>query len=381
MTAATVRKQKNNKATAKFVACGFIPGCEMVLETVGRKPYTTPSQQPDENMQKILEFLVKVDKTKESVQKFLDTYSSWLKERQGCIENIRKLADSIDFHHRNTNIAQLPASAVGITAGIFTITGLALIPVTFRASLGLIITGAVLGAGATIAGVANSATDIGVRIDRSKKAKKSIDQHRESTEETGKIIQEVLDDCEEVTKLATEEMMSIVDETLIRNGGEAARFTAVGLKNACSVGLAAVHTIPKAAKSLHLLRKGFGITAAAAASSLRTVDVAALNANPSPVITLPVVDATTFTAPPAASEIGIAADLVSAGVSIYDLVKGSGTSTSKQLRKVADNLIKEMENVKKMNIVLKSNRLDCDPENDLEIADQETEDDEHNLIT
>ena len=104
MTAATVRKQKNNKATAKFVVCGFIPGCEMVLETVGREPYTTLSQQPDE-MQKILEFLVKVDKTKKSVQKFLDTYSSWLKKRQGCIENIRKLADSIDFHHRNTNIA------------------------------------------------------------------------------------------------------------------------------------------------------------------------------------------------------------------------------------------------------------------------------------
>ena len=381
MTAATVRKQKNNKATAKFVVCGFIPGCEMVLETVGRKPYTTPSQQPDENMQKILEFLVKVDKTKESVQKFLDTYSSWLKERQGCIENIRKLADSIDFHHRNTNIAQLPASAAGITAGILTITGLALIPVTFGASLGLTITGAVLGAGATIAGVANSATDIGVRIDRSKKAKKSIDQHRESTEEMGKIIQEVLDDCEEVTKLATEEMMSIVDETLIRNGGEAARFTAVGLKNACSVGLAAVRTIPKAAKSLHLLRKGFGITAAAAASSLRTVDVASDAAGGAVKLVASTTGKVITGLGFAFSAIGIAADLVSAGVSIYDLVKGSGTSTSKQLRKVADNLIKEMENVKKMNVVLKSNRLDCDPENDLEIADQETEDDEHNLIT
>ena len=238
-----------------------------------------------------------------------------------------------------------------------------------------------MGAGATIAGVANSATDIGVRIDRSKKAKKSIDQHRESTEEMGKIIQEVLDDCEEVTKLATEEMMSIVDETLIRNGGEVARFTAVGLKNACSVGVAAVRTIPKAAKSLHLLRKGFGITAAAATYSLRTVDVASDAAGGAVKLvastTGKVMTGLTF----AFSAIGIAADLVSTGVSIYDLAKGSKTSTSKQLRKVADNLIKEMENVKKMNIVLKSNRLDCDPENDLEIADQETEDDEHNLIT
>ena len=282
------------------------------------------------------------------------------KQRQHYIKEIRELADNVDFHHRNTNIAQLPASAFGITAGIFTITGIALIPVTFGASLGLTITGAVLGAGATVTGLANSATDIGVRINRSKRAKKCVNHHKESTEEMSNIIKEVLDDCDEITKLATKEMILIIDEMLIRNGGEAARFAAVGLKNACSIGYAAIRTIPKAAKSLHLLRKGLGITVAASASSLRTVDVASDTAGSATKVVASTSGKVLLGFGYAFSAIGIAADLVSAGVTIYDLAKGSKTSTSKQLRKVADSLVEELENVKKINNILKENQLDCD---------------------
>ena len=207
----------------------------------------------------------------------------------------------------------------------------------------------------------NSATDIGVRINRSKRAKKCVNQHKESTEEMSNIIiKEVLDDCDEITKLATKEMILIIDEMFIRNGREAARFAAVGLKNACSIGYAAIRTIPKAAKSLHLLHKGLGITVAAFASSLRTVDVAFDTAGGAIKVVASTSGKVLLGFGYAFSAIGIAADLVSAGITIYDLAKGSKTSTSKQLRKVADSLVEELENVKKINNILKENQLDCD---------------------
>ena len=122
------------KRTAKHLACGLIPGFEKVLQIAGKEPCSGDRQLTQEQLEKILA------KNEDCVQNFVDKYPSWLEERQECIQEIRQLADNIDFHHRNINVAQLPTSAVGVVGGILTITGLALIPVyLYGASIGLIL--------------------------------------------------------------------------------------------------------------------------------------------------------------------------------------------------------------------------------------------------
>lgn len=51
------------------------------------------------------------------MQAFLNAYPSWEAERRECIKKINELADDIDFHHRNINIAQLPISLAGMHSG------------------------------------------------------------------------------------------------------------------------------------------------------------------------------------------------------------------------------------------------------------------------
>ena len=109
--ATAVSKEKNRLT---FVACGLIPGCEGLLEKIGKEPYCIIRRQNEEQVQKTLKFLSSVNKTDKHVQKFLRLYPAWVEYREMCIKEIRDLADNIDFHHRNTNIAQVPTSVIGI---------------------------------------------------------------------------------------------------------------------------------------------------------------------------------------------------------------------------------------------------------------------------
>ena len=74
-----------------------------------------------------------------SLNDFSPLYPSWRDERIQCIRDISYIADEIERHHRNVNVVQLPTAGLGILSGILCITGIALTPVTFGASLGLTI--------------------------------------------------------------------------------------------------------------------------------------------------------------------------------------------------------------------------------------------------
>ena len=202
-----------------------------------------------------------------------------------------------------------------------------------------------MGGGAAVAGAANAGTDIGIRIHRTRKAKKCVDEHKKATQDMETTVNELLQLYNDAAELATDDVLALAENISVRNVAEVPRFAAVGLKNAVSIGNIAIRTIPRAAKSLHLLRKGFGITAAASASSLRTVDVVAdVAAGSVKVVASTAGKVLGFTF----SAIGVAADLFTVGVAIYDLAKGSKTSSAKALRKAADELIEEMETVTKM---------------------------------
>ena len=274
---------------------------------------------------------------------FLDYYPSWLKERESCIYEIEELAKDIDKHHRNISIAQLPTSAVGIVGGVLTITGLALIPVTFGASLGLTISGAVIGIGATATGITTSVTDISIQVNRVKKARSLIYKHKESTDKISEVVDELLKNCEDCNEINDEVLTAL----LMINSGEVTRSSLSSLKGTVFIGASLIRTIPKAAKSLSLLRRGAGLTAAASASSLRTVDVASDVAAGGVKIAATTTGKVLTGLGFAFRAMGIAVDLISAGVAIYDLFNGS-TSNSRQLRKVAEDLTAEMNVAKKM---------------------------------
>lgn len=333
---------------AKQFASGLIPGFQTAITVYeklsGNKQCSDDRQPTQEQLEKLIAALHKTD---DCMKNFVDKYPSWLEERQECIQEVKQLADNIDFHHRNINVAQLPTSAVSVVGGILMITGTLLIPVTFGVSLGLTITGAVMGVGATATGMITAGTDIGIRMDRLNKAKKCIYQHKESTQEIEKITRELYDSCAEVTKIADDEVMA---DFLAKHIGKVGQMTIVDTISAVSIGYAVIKTIPKAAKSLHLLRKGFGTTAAATASSLRVVEAA----NGSVKVAATTAGKVFSGIGIAFGAVGIIFDIVSAGMSIYDLASGSETYTARKLREEAKNLEEEMELATKIHTELKN---------------------------
>lgn len=330
------KKQDKFERKVILFSCGLIPVCDAFLQWRKKKPNSSTDQAKLEELKRRV--LTSLSSTEKRMQAFVIAFPSWEKERLACIEEIKKIANNIDRHHRNINIAQLPTTVVGVTAGILTITGLALIPVTFGASLGLTITGAIIGTGATVTGVTTAVTDIGIRIDRLKKAKKCAEEHKKSTDNILKLAEELANN--EV------EAMAALQDCAIQCGGEVVKISTMSLINAGIIGKVLADTIPKASKSLHLLRRGFGLSAAASASSLRTVDVAGDVAGGATRVVATTTGRVFIGLGFAFSAIGIVVDLISAGAAIYDLAKGSKTSAANQLREQVENMEKEMNFLK-----------------------------------
>ena len=295
----------------------MVPGGEEFLTAIGKQlPLVVPRVQNEEKIQKVIKLLGVSDKFGVYGQNLLAQYPEWKKQREDCIREISDLADNIDFHHRNTNIAQVPASIAGLAGGALTITGLILIPVTFGVSLGLTIAGAVVGTSAAVTGIVTAGTDIGVRIYRTKKAQVYVKSHVPCTEEMLNTIKNLLNSLNEANELATDEIIDLAEGLVKMNSAEILRLAGSGFKTSVSGLIAATKTIPRAGKSLQRLRKGFGVSAAASASSLRAVDIAGdVAAKSARVVASTATQAVGFTL----SAIGVVADILVLGVTIYDL--------------------------------------------------------------
>ena len=339
---AKCKGKKEKECIGKIMFCGLVPGGEVFLTAIGEQPLVVPKVQDEEKIQKAIKLLNLCSTFSKYGQELLAGYPGWKKKREDCIEKIHDLADNMDFHHRNTNIAQVPASIVGLVGGGLTITGLALIPVTFGVSLGFTIAGAVVGTGAAVTGVANAGTDLAIRLDRTKKAHKCVNNQVQDTREIQDTINNLLSWLDETIELATDEIIDLAEGIVEMNSAEILRLAGTGCKTAVSALIAAVKTVPRAAKSLHLLREGFGVSAAASASSLRAVDAAGdVAVQSARVVTSTTTQAIGFTL----SAVGMVADILILGVTIYDLAKGSKTSSSKKLRELADTMTEEMKQV------------------------------------
>lgn len=113
---------------------GFAPGAEFFLENAPLLYPRVPSNEEMMNFEGL-------EMIKTTNQRFLQAYPYWKRNYQACIDEAEKLADEMDTHHYHTKLTHVGTSIVGIFGGAVTITGLALIPVSFGASLGLSIAG------------------------------------------------------------------------------------------------------------------------------------------------------------------------------------------------------------------------------------------------
>ncbi|GAB1299536.1 Apolipoprotein L 7c [Apodemus speciosus] len=84
---------------------------------------------------------------------FLDAYPGVKLELEGCIKKLRALADKVDKVHWDCTISQVVADSSSAVAGVLTILGLTLAPVTAGVSLALSATGLGLGAAAAVTSV------------------------------------------------------------------------------------------------------------------------------------------------------------------------------------------------------------------------------------
>ena len=83
----------------------------------------------------------------------------WIDTRKKTIRLLRETADNIQWHHRNVSAAKLGGNGLAVTGGILAIVGLALTPVTFGASASLIIAGTVIGAAGGFTGISATLID------------------------------------------------------------------------------------------------------------------------------------------------------------------------------------------------------------------------------
>uniref|UniRef100_A0A8C8S345 Apolipoprotein L3 n=1 Tax=Pelusios castaneus TaxID=367368 RepID=A0A8C8S345_9SAUR len=103
--------------------------------------------------------------------------------------DLRKIADVIDEVHRGATIANITGGTVGIAGGITTIVGLALVPVTFGASLKVSLTGLGVSTLGGLTSAAATTTDLGVNKVKKEAVKKLLEECQSELENINMCIQ------------------------------------------------------------------------------------------------------------------------------------------------------------------------------------------------
>uniref|UniRef100_A0A8C5HT19 Si:ch73-233k15.2 n=1 Tax=Gouania willdenowi TaxID=441366 RepID=A0A8C5HT19_GOUWI len=103
-------------------------------------------------------------------QHFVKTFTERQPRMLEFLQQLEETAVQLNRMHTGAKISSVAGSSVGLVGGVLSIVGLALIPVTFGASLVLTMTGAGLGIASGVNSVVTTATEIGVNKTQNKKA-------------------------------------------------------------------------------------------------------------------------------------------------------------------------------------------------------------------
>ncbi|KAK9534604.1 hypothetical protein VZT92_007039 [Zoarces viviparus] len=123
-----------------------------------------------------------------------DFISELNKRRSGMLqslEDLEQFAVQLDRMNKGAKISSVAGSSVGAAGGLLSIAGLALIPFTAGASLGLIIGGTTLGVTSGVNSVVTTATEIGVNCTYQNKASESFKSFMENVQSIQDSLQKV----------------------------------------------------------------------------------------------------------------------------------------------------------------------------------------------
>ena len=342
------------KITAFLPSKSSIPGFKVILkilrERSGDKTAATVSPEVAKLNKTSIKLIEDLKLCVQLCSDFVTMFPAWAEERSKCMDNMKTIADKIDHHHRNVNVVQLPAAGLGILSGVLVITGLALTPVTFGASLGLTIAGTVVGVASAGTGGGASVTDMVITKRRVKEAHTCFEEHKITTVALIKIISGIVQMTEEINQLYSEETVHYLEKVVSNSEGALKKAAAMGVVSNSKSVFSLISSIPDAVSALkHLavivtsspiLHSVLSLVPAQISSAIATVSTqaAALLGGQTLV---------------AFSYIGGAVGIVmSTGVAaftIYDMVKKENkTDAANKLRLLREQLDKEYTEIEKL---------------------------------
>lgn len=235
----------------KAFCSGGIPGFDFILKLLQeREKCTQVEKNSEKNLTKLINLIQDLKYCNKVCNEFIEFYPLWDIERRECIENIQTIAGKIDLWHRNANVAQIPAAGLGILSGALVITGLALTPVTFGASLGLTIAGTAVGVASATTGAGASVSDMAVTRKKVKEAHECFEQHKKNTIKIIEMIAKITRLADEIEELYDEEMVGYLETILTQSSGSLAKATAFGVVSNVKSVFNLIYSIPEAVAGL-----------------------------------------------------------------------------------------------------------------------------------
>ena len=138
---------------------------------------------------------------------FLCKYDTWLKTRNNSISKLEDLADNLDTHHKNVNIANLTASSVGVAGGALAVTGAVLSFFTFGLATPLAVMGTSMAITSGVTGIGASLAEYGITKDHCNDAQNVYDDDMKCTEQ----LEEALNGIDELNE-SLEAILAVLNE-------------------------------------------------------------------------------------------------------------------------------------------------------------------------
>ncbi len=239
------------KATLKGFFCQNIAGLNFVLDKLRKDKVVFTADKVIKDS--AVEIVEKLRECSELLNEFFSLYPSWRDERLQCIRNISHFADEIEKHHRNVNVVQLPTAGLGIVSGVLCITGVALAPVTFGASLGITIAGVGVGVAAAATGAGATIVDLALTKTKTKEASKCFEHHKEKTAELVELIRKLAICSDKIDELYSDKVLNYIRTVVCNSNGALVGASARGAVSCTTAVFSLVKAIPEAVIGLKTL--------------------------------------------------------------------------------------------------------------------------------
>ncbi|CAN0126600.1 unnamed protein product [Lampetra fluviatilis] len=149
--------------------------------------------------------------------KFLEVYLEWKTKRIEVLKMLASMIVELKIRARDGNISKVAGSSTGIVGGALAITGLALIPVTFGASLGLTIAGTVMG---VAGGITTAGASIAVLVMNNASTKEAMENIKKDKIYIEKLEKEMTSVDFAVSKLDRVTMKTLMAERVSAKEGK-----------------------------------------------------------------------------------------------------------------------------------------------------------------